>query len=541
MAQKRTVIIILALAQFVMILDSTVMNVSLSTVAHDLHTTISGMQAAITFYTLTMAALMLTGGKLGDIWGRRRVFAIGSVVYGIGSFITGISPNLPVLLFGWSLVEGLGAVLVIPAIAALAAINYEGRDRVVAFAIIGAISGVAAAIGPLIGGFVTTYFSWRYVFFAETFIMAGVLLFVRRIADEKVAVKTKIDALSVILSAAGMGILVFGVLQSKVWGWVRPVGAPIINGQPFTPFGVSVVAYMIVLGVIILWWFYLRQAKLESRGGPALLKVSLLSIRPLRSGLAVLWSQYFVTAAIFFVVPVYLQIILGYDALKTGLKILPLSVALVLASIAGTRLVSRFAPRWIVRIGQILLVLGSVLLMASINTELRGFLFGLGLFVVGGGLGLLASQLGNVNMTAVGEQNAAEGGGLQGTFQNLGSSFGTALIGSIFISSLTSGFLTSVQQSTLPSSVKNYISANAQPGIQVVSARQVESFAASRGFSPGESAQVSQIYTTAQIEGLKQALFFLAVVAVLSLFLSRNLPRDRPVMQKTTQAGRAVA
>ncbi|HEY5806041.1 MAG TPA: MFS transporter, partial [Candidatus Saccharimonadales bacterium] len=209
MGKKWTVITILALAQFVMVLDSTVMNVSLSTVASDLGTNISGMQAAITFYTLTMAALMLTGGKFGDIWGRRGAFTIGAIVYGIGSLITGLSPNLPTLLFGWSLVEGLGAVLVIPAIAALTAVNYRGKDRVIAFAIIGAISGVAAALGPLIGGFVTTYFSWRYVFIAETVIMAGILLFVRKIADEKLARKAKIDVASVLLSAFGMGILVF--------------------------------------------------------------------------------------------------------------------------------------------------------------------------------------------------------------------------------------------------------------------------------------------------------------------------------------------
>lgn len=528
MTRKWTVITILALAQFVMVLDSTVMNVSLSTVAHDLGTTISGMQAAITFYTLTMAALMLTGGKFGDIWGRRRAFTIGSIVYGIGSLTTGLSPNLPVLLLGWSLVEGLGAVLVIPAIAALTAVNYRGKDRVAAFAVIGAISGVAAAAGPLIGGFVTTYLSWRYVFLAETVIMAGLLLLVRKIADEPLTKKAKIDVLSVVLSAVGMGVLVFGILQSKVWGWVRPVGAPTINGQPFTPFGVSVVAYMILLGIITLWWFYNRQAGLEGRGGPALLKVSLLRSRTLKSGLSVLLSQYFITAAIFFVVPVYLQVILGYDALKTGIKILPLSVALVLASVLGTRLVAHFAARRIVRIGQVALVLGSVLLMASINATLKGFLFGLGMFVVGAGLGLLASQLGNVNMTAVGEANEAEGGGLQGTSQNLGLSLGTALIGSIFISSLTSGFLTSVQQSTLPSNVKNYIATHAQPGLQVVSAQQVENYALSQGLPQSDAAETSQLYTNAQIGGLKQALFLLTAIAVLSLFVSRNIPREQP-------------
>lgn len=507
------------------------MNVSLSTVAHDLGTTISGMQAAITFYTLTMAAFMLTGGKFGDIWGRRRAFKIGMIVYGVGSFTTAISPNLLTLLVGWSLIEGLGAVLVIPAIAALAAVNYEGKDRVVVFALIGAVSGAAAALGPLIGGFVTTYFSWRYVFFAETIVVAAILLIVHKMADDPVASKSKIDMLSVLQSAFGMGILVFGILQSKVWGWVQPLGAPTINGEAFTPFGISVVAYMILIGVSILWWFYLRQSALEKSGGPALLKVSLLSIKPLKSGLSVLLSQYFVIASIFFVVPVYLQIVLGYDALKTGLKILPMSIALVLASMIGARLVARFSARFVVRVGQATLVAGSLLLMASVNAQLNGFLFGLGMFVLGGGLGLLASQLGNINMTAVGEKNAAEGGGLQGTFQNLGSSLGTALVGSVFISSLTSGFLTSVQQSTLPPNVKDYIASNTQPAVQVVSAKQVDDYAVSQGASEQEATEISQIYTESQIAGLKQSLFYLAAIAILSVFLSRHIPSRNSAKQ----------
>ena len=172
--------VILGSAQFVMVLDSSVMNVSISQIVADLDTTIQGVQLAITAYTLVMAAFMLVGAKLGDIWGRDRVFAIGLAIYGLGSFTTAISPNLGVLLFGWSLVEGLGAALVIPAIAALIAANYDGKERALAYGIIGGVAGAAIATGPLIGGWVTTEFSWRYVFAAETVIVAGILLVRRR-------------------------------------------------------------------------------------------------------------------------------------------------------------------------------------------------------------------------------------------------------------------------------------------------------------------------------------------------------------------------
>lgn len=233
--KKWTAVIILGIAQFVMVLDSTVMNVSISTVVKDLDTSVSAMQSAITFYTLTMAAVMLLGAKLGDVWGRRRAFVIGTLIYALGSLITSLSPNIVVLFLGWSVIEGLGAVLVIPAIAALVASNYEGKDRVSAFAMIGAISGAAVAAGPLIGGFLTTYLSWRYVFSGETVIMLLLLFVVRRVADTSVPQKVRIDVSSVLLSAAGLVLVVFGMLQSKTWGWVRPLHSPQIGNTPIAP------------------------------------------------------------------------------------------------------------------------------------------------------------------------------------------------------------------------------------------------------------------------------------------------------------------
>jgi MFS family permease len=523
--KKWLVIIILAISQFVMILDSTVMNVSISTVAKDLGTTISGMQAAITFYALTMAALMLTGGKLGDKWGRHNAFRIGSVVYGIGSLITALSPSLPVLLFGWSGVEGLGAVLVIPAIAALTAINYTGKSRVVAFSVIGAVTGLAAAVGPIIGGFVTTYFSWRYVFAAETLIMAGVLLVANKIYDIKTTKQTKIDILSVVLSAGGMVLLVFGVLQSKTWGWVNPLSKPEIAGHEIAPLGISLVAYLIFAGIFVLWLFIGRQRKLEDSHKDALLKVSLLKLPVLRSGLATFLSQYFAIAALFFVVPVYLQTILGYDALKTGFKLIPLSIGLILFSVIGSRLSSVRSAKNIARLGQIAMALGILLVLGSIQPNLKGGLFWAGMLMVGAGFGLLASQLGNVNMNAVGKNDTAEVGGLQGTYQNLGTSFGTAIAGSVFILLLTSGFVSTIQSSpSLSSQAKNEIVSKSQTGVQIVSQNQAEQYVEQAGGSKSTANTVGGLYQESQIKALKDALFVVFAVIILSILFSRNLP-----------------
>ena len=219
-------ILILASAQFVMVLDSSVMNVSISQIVDDLDTTIQGVQLAITAYTLVMAAFMLVGAKLGDIWGRDRVFAIGLVVYGLGSLITAISPNLTVLLFGWSLIEGLGAVLVIPAIAALIVANYEGKDRALAYGIIGGVAGAAIAVGPLIGGWVTTDVQLALVFAGEIVIVIAILLVRRSMRPAPAAEHPpKLDFVGAALSAVGLGLIVFGILKSSEWGWIKPRGA----------------------------------------------------------------------------------------------------------------------------------------------------------------------------------------------------------------------------------------------------------------------------------------------------------------------------
>ena len=520
------VIAILGSAQFVMVLDGTVMNVSISTVVEDLDTTVEAMQAAITFYTLTMAAFMLLGAKLGDVWGRRRAFVIGSIVYAIGSLTTALSPNVVVLFLGWSVIEGLGAVLVIPAIAALIADNYEGHARVSAYAIIGAASGAAVAAGPLIGGFMTTYLSWRYVFVAEVVIMAGVVLFARRIEDHAGARPSRIDVLSVLLSAAGLVFVVYGMLQSKTWGWIIPLHSPEIGGVPVAPLGVSLTTWFIMIGAALIWAFVVRQRHLVATDRPPLVDVTLFRILRLRSGLTVLLAQYAMTAGLFFMMPVYLQMTLGLDALQTGIRIFPLSISLILFSILGTRLALTWSPRRIIRFGQVLLVFASFLLLWAVDIELKSPAFGLGMFVAGAALGLLASQVGNVNMSSVGEEQSSEVGGLQGVFQNLGSSLGTALIGSVLIGALATSFASGVAASDLPKDTQVVVAEATEGGVDIVPAASVPDLAAEAGLDDAEAAELERVYANSQIESLRVSLVALIVIALLSLFFSRGIPTE---------------
>ena len=521
---KTSVIAILASAQFVMVLDGTVMNVSISTVVEDLDTSVNAMQGAITFYTLTMAAFMLLGAKLGDVWGRRRAFVLGSCVYALGSLITALSPNVAFLFLGWSVIEGLGAVLVIPAIAALIADNYEGHERVTAYAIIGAASGAAVAAGPLIGGFMTTYLSWRYVFVGEVVIMIAVVAFSRLVTDRAGARPTRIDVLSVVLSAAGLVLVVLGMLQSKTWGWVVPLQSPEINGVEVAPLGVSLTTWSMLTGALLLWAFVGRQRHLVTSGRTPLVDVRLFSITRLRSGLTVLAAQYALTAGLFFMVPVYLQMTLGLDALQTGIRIFPLSISLILFSIIGTRLSLIWSPRRIIRVGQVILVLSAIVLLGSVDLELDSVAFGAGMFAAGAALGLLASQIGNVNMSSVDESQSSEVGGLQGVFQNLGSSLGTALIGSVLIGALATSFATSVATSELPAETRSIVQDATEGGVAIVPAASVADLAEDAGLSESDAAELTSIYEAAQIESLRVAFVALIVIAMLSLFVSRGIP-----------------
>jgi MFS family permease len=509
-----------------MVLDSSVMNVSISQIVADLDTTIQGVQLAITAYTLVMASFMLVGAKLGDIVGRDRTFALGLGIYGLGSLTTALSPNLTVLLIGWSLVEGLGAALVLPAIVSLIAATYTGKERALGFGIVGGVAGAAVAAGPLIGGWVTTEFSWRYVFAGEVVIVAAILLLRGRLNPSPPAEhRPQLDLVGVGLSAVGLGLAVFGVLKSSEWGLVEPRGALTIGGQEVTPLGFSVVPFLILAGLGCLAAFAMWEERREREGRDTLLDRALLRIETLRAGLTTLMMQQLILLGTFFVLPVYLQVVLGLDAFETGKRLFPMSVAMFAAAMAGPKLAAGFAPKRVAQAGLAALALASALLLGTIDVELNEAGFAVALAVFGIGAGLLLSQLGNVIMSSVDPAKINEAGGLQGTAQNLGASLGTALIGSVLIVSLTNGLVSRVEQNpAVPPPVREAVTEVAQKGIPVVPVEDIERAALDRGLSPDHAAAIADDYGHAQLDGLKRAVGAIAVISLLSFWFTRRLP-----------------
>ena len=524
-AAKGTGLVLLTLAagQFLMTLDSSVMNVSIATVAKDVGTTVTGIQTAITLYTLVMAMFMITGGKIGSIIGRKRAFAIGCVIYGAGSLTTALAPNLTVLIVGWSFLEGIGAALILPAIVALVAGNFPPPGRPRAYGLVMAAGAIAVAVGPLIGGFATTYFSWRWVFVGEVLVVLGILVLARRVQDAPPESRPKLDLVGTVLSATGLGLAVYGVLRSSEWGWIQP--------KPDGPelLGVSPTVWCILGGLFVVWLFLEWERRLEKRGAEPLVRPELLSNRQLAGGLILFFFQYLIQAGLFFTIPLYLSVALGLSAIDTGIRILPLSITLLLAAAGIPRFLPNVSPRRVVRLGLLAMLAGIVSLFASIDPAAGAEIVTVPLLFAGLGIGALASQLGSVTVSAVPDQDSPEVGGLQNTGTNLGASIGTALAGSMLIAGLTSSFLTGIQQNpAVPDSVKAQANVELADGVPYTSDADLQVALDQAGVSEETATAILEVNQQARLDGLRAALVVLAVVAVLALFAARRIPTEQP-------------
>lgn len=517
---KKTALIALAIAQFVMVLDQSVMNVSISQLVADFDTTVPTIQAVITLYCLVMAMLMLTGGKIGDIIGRRRAFTIGLVIYAVGSATTAVAPTVAVLALGWSVLEGIGAALVLPAMAALIAGNFEGTARKQAYAVIGGVAGAGIAVGPIVGGWATTELSWRVVFAGEVVLVAIILALTPKVADAlRDGPAPRLDVVGAVLSATGIGAVVLGILQSSTWGFLTPKDSPV------EPLGFSLAVFVVIGGALLLWAFVVWSRHREAHGRDPLVHLRLFEVLPLRSGLVGLFTQNLVLMGVFFVVPLYLQLVIGLDALDTGLRMLPISITMFLFSAIGSRLSARVSVRTIVRTGLAVSTLAIVVLIATVDAQLNDLGFAVSMALLGVGMGLIVSQLGNVVQSSVDASGRGEAGGLQYTGQQLGSSVGVALIGAIVLAGLTNVFVRTIDaDERIAPEVAQQVSIAAGNGVDFVASDDLAAAATDAGIDEQSADALVDDYEQAQLRALKTGLLVTGVLALLSLMSTRHLP-----------------
>jgi len=506
-----------------MVLDQAVMNVAISQLVEDFDTTVTTIQIVIALYALVMAALMMTGGKIGDLIGRRRAFTVGMVIYGCGSALTAASWSVPTLMLGWSILEGVGAALVLPALVALTAGTYRGESRAVAYGVLGGIAGAGIAVGPILGGWATTELSWRVVFAGEVVVAIAILLTTRLIAEpERDPRRPRLDWVGSALSAGGLALMVLGVLQASNWGWLRPLDSPV------EPFGFSLTPFVVAAGAFVLGCFRVWERRRERRDEEPLIHFALFRRHTLRGGLAMLLAQNLILMGIFFTIPLFLQVVQGLDALDTGVRMLPASVGLFVCALAGSVLAKRYPAKTLVRVGLGTVFVATLLLLDTIDATLDSADFLVAMGVLGAGMGLIVSQLGNVVQSAVGEADRSEAGGLQNTAAQLGSSLGTALLGAVVITGLIAAFSSNVASDPqISADVKQQVDVHLSSGGSFVASDQVRAGAEQAGLDPASVDALVGHYEDAQINALKTAFLFAALIVLASFFATRNLPSER--------------
>lgn len=437
-----SVVLPLALAQFVASYAGSNMNVAITTIAEDIGTTVVGMQTTITLFTLTMASLMIPGSKLTDIWGRKVCFMWGLGIYGAGALLASFSQGLPLMIVGYSLLEGVGSALLIPPIYILITVLFpDTKSRAKYFGMVSGAAGLGAAAGPLIGGLVTSAISWRASFILQVLIVALVAFLARNLEDPpREAAAPHFDLVGAVLSAAGLFFVVFGILQSSTYGWFSSRADFTLGGTVVIPEGgISPVWLFFAVGALFLLWFFLHIRAVERKHDDPLVSIRLFRNKTSNLGLTTQTIQWLTMQGSFFVISVFLQQVRGYDAIQTGLMLTPTTIGVLLAAAAAGRLARRRSQRFLIRRGFGVTILGLLLVLALGRADSSNWAFVPGLFLVGAGIGVMLTSSVNVVQSAFPEEDQGDISGVSRSVSNLGSSLGVALAGSVLAGASQAG------------------------------------------------------------------------------------------------------
>ena len=496
--------VLLAMAMFVLVVDTSLMNVSISAVVRDLDTTVSGVQGAIALEALVSAGFILIGSKVGDLIGRKRAYVLGLLAYAVGALAMALAQGLTAIIVFWAIIGGLGASLLLPAMQSLVHGNFTGAAQKKAYALVGASAAIAAAVGPLLGGFITTYLSWRVAFLLEDLIIAVVLVGIRLARDVPYTGSRRVDVVGAVLSVVGMGGIVLGIL---VWQE-----------------GGELVGILIALGVAALaafaWW--LRRRK--ERGEATLIDPGLFASRLFRLGITGQMLQQIALGGAMISLPIYLQMVLEYNAMEAGLSLAPLSLSMfAVARLAGKRAAAR-RPSSVIRAGFALATLGVAVLLPIVPRADSGWPLVVPLAVMGAGLGLLVSQLNNYTLSPISEERVSEGAGVNSAAGSFGLSFGLAFAGAIMLATLSLAFTQMAEDSTvLPADDKERVAVVLEDDAQVMSNTQLEALLAAQ---PEEvQDEIIRINTDARPLALQVALLIPLLACVLGLVTSLRMMR----------------
>ncbi|HEX6763065.1 MAG TPA: MFS transporter [Gaiellaceae bacterium] len=502
--------ILLAMAMFVLVVDTSLMNVSIAAVVRDLDTTVSGVQSAIALEALVSAAFILIGGKVGDLIGRKRAYVLGLCGYAIGALAMALAQNLTAIIFFWAIIGGIGASLLLPAMQSLIHGNFDGPARKQAYGLVGASAAIAAAVGPLIGGFITTYLSWRIAFLLEDVVILIVLSGIRLVRDAPYTGPRQIDLVGAVLSVVGMGGIVLGVL---VWQE-----------------GGESVAALLVLGAVAMaglgYWLIRRKRA----GKPALLDPDLFKAKLFRFGVSGQMMQQVALGGLMIALPIYLQMVLEYTAMGAGLTLAPLSLSMFGVALVAARRGTKRRPSAIIRLGFVLVSIGTAALIPIVPRATSGWYLVVPLLIAGSGLGMLVSQLNNYTLSPISGERVSEAAGVNSAAGSFGLSFGLAFAGALMLATLSFTATHQAQQSTvLNSSEQQQVAHAVKHDAEVMSDTQLQQQLQKQPQDVQD--EVISINNVARHRGLQVALLVPLLAALAGLgnsFRMMRLPDPEP-------------
>lgn len=511
--------ILLAMAMFVLVVDTSLMNVSISAVVRDIGTTVSGVQSAIALEALVSAAFILIGSKVGDLIGRKLAYVLGLLGYAVGALAMAFAQSLTAIIVFWAVVGGLGASLLLPAMQSLIHGNFEGAAQKKAYALVGASAAIAAAVGPLLGGFVTTYLSWRVGFLFEVAVIAVVLSGIRLVHDVPYTGSRRIDLVGALLSVLAMGGTVLGIL---IW----QEGGESVFG---------VLAIGAVAMVLLVYW--LRRRKRQ--GKPTLLDPDLFRSKVFESGVSGQLLQQIALGGTMIVLPIYLQMVLEYNALKAGLSLAPLSLTMFAVAVVAGKKAAKRRPAGLIRLGFAILTIGLVLLIPIVPRADSGWWLVIPLIIAGCGLGLLVSQLNNYTLSPISDERVSEAAGVNSAAGSFGLSFGLAFAGAIMLATLSVSFTSLATASTVLSPGEQQQVAHAlETDAQILSNTQLEQQLA--GHPEKVQNEIIRINTDARHLALQIALLIPILAGGLGLLNSFRMMRLPDPVPSETAEGMAL-
>ena len=513
-------LVFLALSSAIVIIDNNVLTVAIPYILRDLHTTFNGIQWVLSGYSLIIATLLITVGRTGDLFGRKRLFLCGTILFATGSFIASISTNVLMLFIGEALIEAIGAAMMLTSSLALLVTEFHGRERAIAFGIWGSVAGASASIGPLLGGFLTTYYSWRWSLRINVIIAVIAILgsvFIKEAYGKKTE---KFDWLGVVFSSLGLFSLVFGCIEGRNFGWWSAVKAFAIGNLHWYQGGISIIPFIFLMAVIFLALFIFIEYRLEKDGKEPLLRISLFKNAGFSLGLIAIGILVMGQFGTFFIFPLYYQNVLGLTAFQTGLLFLWTSVTIAITGALSGYLASKFGPKWIVVIGMLASFLGIFWLSSLLSIHIDLFSLVPGLILLGSGIGLASSQVTNIILSHVPQQFSGEASAVNVTFRQIGASIGTALIGTVLAANLAINITTIIHadkhfspsaRQYIMTQLKNY---TAESGTQALKKRIS---------NPQTYRLVKTDIDYSLVSAAKTAfhagLFFIAIGIVLSVFI----------------------